>query len=153
MDRKEEYRTKLLDPRWQQKRLRVFERDQWTCRLCGAKDKTLHLHHARYFPGEPWDTPDVLLFTACADCHEAEHECYRINLNFILVKMGELGLRSSIELSSITDAAEHFQSMSTDARGVHFADATVEEKADALAEAIRWAAKHRDTSVLEYWEA
>ena len=66
-----DYAEKLKDPRWQKKRLEVFSRDQWTCRLCDAKDKSLNIHHIFYIKGfEPWDYPSGLLITLCCDCHE-----------------------------------------------------------------------------------
>ncbi len=65
------YKEKLLDPRWQKKRLEILERDKWACQSCSATDKTLHVHHARYKFGEdPWETPGRLLITLCTDCHE-----------------------------------------------------------------------------------
>jgi hypothetical protein len=67
------YQEKLLDPRWQKKRLEIFERDQWTCQTCLATDKTLHIHHRSYSPGlEPWDYEDFELLTLCADCHHSQ---------------------------------------------------------------------------------
>lgn len=69
------YSQKLLDPRWQKKRLSIFERDGWKCRSCGSKEGTLHLHHAFYEHGaEPWDYPDYAFLTLCSDCHASEHE-------------------------------------------------------------------------------
>lgn len=62
------YRDKLNDPRWQKKRLRALERDDFTCQRCGEKNKPLHVHHKRY-RGEPWDVPDAWLETLCEDCH------------------------------------------------------------------------------------
>lgn len=62
------YAEKLKDPRWQQKRLKIFERDQWTCVLCGDKESTLHVHHEIY-NGEPWDAPEEYLKTHCEICH------------------------------------------------------------------------------------
>lgn len=68
------YSEKLKDPRWQKKRLLVFERDSWTCQSCGASDKTLHVHHKKYLPNlEPWEYEDKLLVTYCDTCHETEH--------------------------------------------------------------------------------
>jgi 5-methylcytosine-specific restriction endonuclease McrA len=65
------YADKLKDPRWQRKRLEIFERDNWTCRFCGDNTNTLHIHHLRYIPfTEPWDYPDNLLVTVCDSCHE-----------------------------------------------------------------------------------
>jgi hypothetical protein len=63
-----EYSEKLKDPRWQRKRLKIFERDGWACRDCGAADKPLHPHHC-YYKGDPWEVPDELILTVCEDCH------------------------------------------------------------------------------------
>lgn len=63
------YAQKLKDPRWQKKRLKVMERDNFTCRDCRADDKPLHVHHCHYAKGDPWDTPTELLLTLCEDCH------------------------------------------------------------------------------------
>ena len=70
---KKSYFEKLKDPRWQQMRLKVLERDEWMCRLCRDKDETLAVHHRYYERGkEPWDYPPEALVTLCQDCHEAE---------------------------------------------------------------------------------
>ena len=67
------YSEKLKDPRWQKKRLEIFERDKWTCQICGDIDKTLHVHHIKYIYGKnPWDVPDYYLLTLCEECHEEE---------------------------------------------------------------------------------
>ena len=65
------YKTKLLDPRWQKKRLKIFERDKFTCQECKETEKTLHVHHEYYLPDiEPWDYPDEAFKTLCVDCHQ-----------------------------------------------------------------------------------
>ena len=70
------YAEKLKDPRWQKKRLEIFERDNWTCQICKSKEKTLHIHHLEYEYGvEPWNYPDVYYKTLCLDCHEDEEFC------------------------------------------------------------------------------
>jgi len=67
------YAEKLKDPRWQKKRLEILERDGWKCQFCGAKDKTLHVHHWTYVRNrEPWDYEGELLITLCYECHEKE---------------------------------------------------------------------------------
>lgn len=64
------YREKLLDPRWQRIRLRVFARDGWACVACGETTRTLHVHHLRYEAGqEPWEAHPDTLTTLCAVCH------------------------------------------------------------------------------------
>lgn len=62
------YKEKLLDPRWQKKRLKILERDDWACQICEATEETLHVHHEEYHK-EPWETPDNKLRTLCAGCH------------------------------------------------------------------------------------
>ncbi len=69
-----EYSEKLKDPRWQKKRLEVFQRDNFTCRCCGSTTKTLHCHHLNYVYGrEPWEYEISELTTLCCDCHEEEY--------------------------------------------------------------------------------
>lgn len=67
------YSDKLKDPRWQKKRLKILERDKWTCRLYQRDDKTLHIHHEKY-KGNPWDIEDEYLKTVCCFCHEIIEE-------------------------------------------------------------------------------
>jgi hypothetical protein len=69
------YAEKLKDPRWQQKRLRIFERDEWKCRDCGSDSETLTVHHCHYSRGGPWETPDEYLLTLCEGCHEHRQVC------------------------------------------------------------------------------
>lgn len=68
------YSEKLNDPRWQKKRLEIFQRDDWKCRRCKSATKTLHVHHLRYLPNtEPWEYSDKLLISVCNDCHKQAH--------------------------------------------------------------------------------
>lgn len=69
-----EYAEKLKSPLWQQKRLRIMERDGWKCGRCGSKKTLLHVHHIRYNGGEPWDSIEADLITLCEPCHTAAHE-------------------------------------------------------------------------------
>ena len=69
------YSKKLLDPRWQKKRLEIFNRDHFYCQQCFDNESTLHVHHKRYFSGkEPWDIEDKYLVTLCEECHANETE-------------------------------------------------------------------------------
>lgn len=83
-----EYAKKLKDPRWQKKRLKILERDEWTCQACFQNESTLVVHHRVYLANtEPWDYPDDLLVTLCENCHEAERNDrpgYEIDLLNIL---------------------------------------------------------------------
>jgi len=63
------YANKLLDPRWQKKRLQILERDNWACQSCASTKNTLHVHHTKY-ANQPWDIHNDLLITYCDKCHE-----------------------------------------------------------------------------------
>lgn len=64
------YKEKLLNPKWQKKRLKIMQRDKFTCQGCGDRETTLHIHHIKYNSnGEPWDIEDENLITYCSDCH------------------------------------------------------------------------------------
>jgi len=72
-DKESAYAEKLLDPRWQKKRLEILERDGWQCQYCGDTKTTLHVHHHFYDKtGDPWEMASHLLVTLCAPCHEYE---------------------------------------------------------------------------------
>lgn len=66
------YKEKLLDPRWQKKRLQIFNRDKFRCVKCNDDKSTLHIHHLRYY-GEPWDVKNEYLQTLCDKCHDKHH--------------------------------------------------------------------------------
>lgn len=70
-----EYSEKLKDPRWQKKRLEIFERDKWTCQFCEDTKESLHVHHVVYKKGcDPWEYANEGLITICESCHESEKE-------------------------------------------------------------------------------
>lgn len=72
---KKSYSEKLLDPRWQKKRLEVLDAAQFQCEICGDGESTLHVHHKQYFKGrEVWDYEREQLACLCKDCHETHHE-------------------------------------------------------------------------------
>lgn len=62
--------SKYNDPRWQQVRLKIMERDGWSCQACGAKHRPLHVHHKSY-KGEIWEAKPNQLQTLCEECHKA----------------------------------------------------------------------------------
>lgn len=62
------YSEKLLDPRWQKRRLEILQRDNFTCQSCGSTTKTLHIHHRKYGKN-PWVVKDNQLITYCDNCH------------------------------------------------------------------------------------
>lgn len=69
-----EYEWLLKDPRWQKKRLEIFQRDGFKCTKCGDSYSTLHVHHFYYnFDLQPWEYPDDILTTYCDFCHLKAH--------------------------------------------------------------------------------
>jgi len=68
------YKEKLLDPRWQKRRLEILSSDSFTCQWCGEKEKTLHVHHFCYSASRnPWESEDSDMTTLCCDCHQFNH--------------------------------------------------------------------------------
>lgn len=68
------YGELLRDPRWQRKRLEIFDRDDFACQNCGSESRELHCHHRSYERGrEPWDYPNQNFVTLCFICHQGEH--------------------------------------------------------------------------------
>lgn len=69
------YKEKLLDPRWQRKRLEILERSGFACEACADTTSTLHVHHKRYVKGrEPWDYSASELVSLCKNCHSGDHD-------------------------------------------------------------------------------
>lgn len=64
------YAEKLKHPKWQKKRLKILERDDWTCQKCDDDTSTLHVHHLEYTKNtDPWNYNDKTLITLCEYCH------------------------------------------------------------------------------------
>lgn len=67
------YFDKLNDPRWQRKRLKIMERDDFKCTQCGDATTKLNVHHEYYISlRDPWSYPDAALVTLCEPCHKLE---------------------------------------------------------------------------------
>lgn len=70
--------SKYNNPRWQQVRREILERDKHTCQICGCQ-KRLQVHHLFYVGENPWDKPEGVvtdhhLITLCKPCHERVEE-------------------------------------------------------------------------------
>ena len=89
------YQELLTDPRWQKKRLKIFERDSFTCVRCGRQDKTLHAHHKYYIKNrDPWDYKDCVIATLCDPCHKHEHDVSYTNSKALVNAMYDGGFLS-----------------------------------------------------------
>jgi 5-methylcytosine-specific restriction endonuclease McrA len=70
MKRKQDYQDYLASNEWQEKRLEVLERDDFTCQHCGIEATEVHhLTYARIFH-EALDD----LVSLCRDCHAEIHD-------------------------------------------------------------------------------
>lgn len=71
------YSSELKDPRWQKKRLEIYQRDNWTCQMCGNglyDGVPLNVHHKVYHKDcLPWEYQDKELITICEKCHAKLH--------------------------------------------------------------------------------
>jgi len=107
----QDYFEKLKDPRWQEIRLRVFERDKFTCRMCKSKDNTLTVHHLVYFyERAPWDYPLECFMTLCEACHEKETPRRRKAMDSLKMALSRCEATSEhIEVLAgfLNDIAEH----------------------------------------------
>ena len=69
-----EYYKLLKDPRWQKRRLEIFDNAHFACEECGDKNETLHAHHRYYEKNtDPWDYPDEAYVCLCETCHVRVH--------------------------------------------------------------------------------
>jgi hypothetical protein len=94
------YAEKLKDPRWQRKRLEIMERDEFKCRHCRSKEKTLNVHHKIYRKGKmPWDYEDAVFVTLCEQCHKKAEE----NKEVVLLAMGQ-SHQKDVEISAVAVA-------------------------------------------------
>ncbi len=92
------YVDKLKDPRWQKKRLEIFERDNFICSFCGENKKTLHVHHLKYIPeSNPWESKNEDLETLCEDCH-LEVQGEKRKLKEIINELNTHGLYKLLDL-------------------------------------------------------
>jgi 5-methylcytosine-specific restriction endonuclease McrA len=83
-DYKSQYTDKLRDPRWQKKRLEVFQRDDFKCRLCNDSETELHVHHLEYIKGrEPWEYDVDWFETLCKYCHKFIEDFKEDGVNLI----------------------------------------------------------------------
>jgi hypothetical protein len=96
----------LKDPRWQKKRLKIMERNEFTCEDCGATDKTLHVHHGYYEKGiAPWEYSGDTLHCLCETCHKEtgntllliQRQLGRIALSDLLQVLGYLCALEALE--------------------------------------------------------
>lgn len=68
------YAQQLKHPKWQKRRLEILSRSDFTCRMCGDSDTTLHVHHKHYIKGRmAWEYSDREFVVLCEPCHDQQH--------------------------------------------------------------------------------
>lgn len=116
-----DYFAKLKDPRWQALRLKVFERDEFTCKSCGSKEKTLTVHHVRYdrFDHDqcafvksvnPWETEIHFLLTLCEACHKERQDAEQ-NLKVSVMNLPNWKIRVLTEFIGISQPMRVFDAV------------------------------------------
>lgn len=90
------YSEQFKDPRWQKKRPKILERDNFTCQECGSKKHTLHIHHKYYENNKKvWEYLDTALITLCENCHKLEQSIKKENESTLIKSLYDLGFTSS----------------------------------------------------------
>jgi len=93
------YSEKLKDPRWQKKRLKILERDEFSCQQCHCDEDTLNVHHVLYRQdADPWDYDESELITLCKYCHEEESKKFKKSCDDFLYT-----IKTKFKLSSNID--------------------------------------------------
>lgn len=105
------YTEKLRDPRWQKKRLEIFNRDSFSCQMCNESKKELQVHHQYYVSGrEPWDYPLWCYILICDNCHRNLHLSKK-TLLYSFEMMLDLVVSKPTEINAfylaLDDAAAH----------------------------------------------
>lgn len=107
------YKEKLLDPRWQKKRLEIFKRDKFACKLCGDTETTLNIHHKKYIYGKnPWEYKNADLITLCQHCHNEVTDITKItNENFDNIKTYKVVYKEGSRISYTISGSKLFMSI------------------------------------------
>jgi len=104
------YSQKLKDPRWQRRRLEVFERDNFSCVVCRCKTKELQVHHVDYIPGvDTWEYPLDMLMTLDVDCHKEQQGRHILESNLAkTLRMKGFLFSDLLALSCLVDTNRKF---------------------------------------------
>lgn len=120
------YLDLLKDPKWQKVRLKILERDNFTCTYCGGDEETLHVHHKIYLPNrKPWEYEDDCLTTLCKDCHQYASHGMKESIH----RLGEAVKKFGLHPKDIDQISKAFEESSP----IHVTEVT----ASAIAHGIR----------------
>lgn len=108
------YKELLKSPKWQKKRLEVFQRDGFKCTFCSDSETQLQVHHLRYHKN-PIEQSISDLVTLCKDCHEItsgvgndfKKAVYIHGVKYLFVKDGVLiKTKDGIVITNLNDLKE-----------------------------------------------
>ena len=74
----QELKDYYQSPPWDDIRKRILYRDNFSCRLCGANNTTLHCHHIRgtHRFNEQNHPEDLMIL--CENCHTMIHSYFKV---------------------------------------------------------------------------
>lgn len=107
------YADKLADPRWQRRRLEIYQRDHFTCQFCTDSRTTLAVHHLSY-RNNPWDVPLDQLKTVCIHCHAVIHRLEKHEILEIFKRHAENGKCWEVVVFTTTDLVFLYLFFTTD---------------------------------------
>ena len=118
------YAEQIQDVRWQKRRLKILERDDFKCQAkCNNPNKfaNVQVHHLDYFPSIMiWEYPDDMLVTLCDKCHLSEKYRAKITLGLaIAFKAKEILYEDLVALTALiyTDA-EFLENLKSEIRKI-----------------------------------
>ncbi len=122
---KKSYSDKLLDPRWQKKRLEILQRDDFCCQMCFDSENTLAVHHRYYWPNyEPWEYDNDAYVTLCRSCHDSETESMPKSCDRLIHALKRAGF-TAYNIQFLADAMDGFKMQ-------HISDVVTEVYAESL---------------------
>lgn len=72
---KESYMEQLKTPMWRERKSEILKRDNYSCRICGAYNCEINVHHVNYIPYRmAWEYPNEMLVSLCKNCHNKLHD-------------------------------------------------------------------------------
>ncbi len=140
------YYEKLRDPRWQKKRLKIMERDNFTCLACGKDTGTLNVHHVHYAKGDPWLTPDRFLMTLCEPCHKERktpETALKEEFAFMLTRLS---------VDQMADLFEQFQKLCPDGEQLDNGVKILSQLEYDYHTDTKWFIAASDEKLMEFWK-
>jgi len=103
---KTDYQRQLAHPKWQKLRLKIYERDNFTCQKCRSTENELQVHHIYYLPKiRAYEYPMEALATLCYKCHKDEEDRIAIITQTIIPRIRRLNTKA-LGMEQLIDVLE-----------------------------------------------